>query len=97
VDAKSPMSRVFYYILVHFGVVLFVCKLICLMFVIQWSGVGELVLVMKWVFSYIVDFIYGNVNHNSSWWLVLVFLWIVRMMAKGGCKMEVPRKRNGER
>jgi hypothetical protein len=54
VDVKSPIS------FLHLGVVLFVCKLVCLMFVFQWNGMDELVSVMEWVPSCIVDGLYGE-------------------------------------
>ncbi len=44
----------------HLDFVLLICKLVCLMFVLQWKGLGELVLVMEWMLSYFVDSIYNE-------------------------------------
>jgi hypothetical protein len=54
VNIKSPIS------FLHLGVVLFVYMLVCLMFVFQWNGMDELVSVMEWVLSCIVDGLYGE-------------------------------------
>jgi hypothetical protein len=53
-DVKSPIF------FLHLGVVLFVYRLVCLMFVFQWNGMDELVSVMEWVPSCIVDGLYGE-------------------------------------
>jgi hypothetical protein len=51
VDTESLMCCVF---------CLFVYKLVSLMFVLQWSGMNALVLVMEWVPCCIVDGLYGE-------------------------------------
>jgi hypothetical protein len=37
-----------------FGFGLLFCKFVCLMFVLQWSSLGELILVMEWTPCYCV-------------------------------------------
>jgi hypothetical protein len=51
-----------------FGFCLLFCKLVYLMFIFQWSGLGELVSVMEHIPCYCVFM--RNVNHNSWLWLV---------------------------
>jgi hypothetical protein len=60
VDVENPIS------FLHLGVVLFVYKLVCLMFVIRWNGMDELVSMMEWVPSCIVDGLYGECKSQHS-------------------------------
>jgi hypothetical protein len=56
------------------GLVLLFCRLIHLMFVLQYYNASELVLVMECNSCYIVDGFYWDVNHDSWQRLVLMHL-----------------------
>ncbi len=43
-----------------FGCCLFVCRLVCLLFVLQWSSRSALFLVMEWVPCCMMDGFYGD-------------------------------------
>jgi hypothetical protein len=44
----------------HLGFVLLFCNLVCLMFVFQWRGLGELVSIMEQIPSCFVDGLYSE-------------------------------------
>jgi len=64
VNVKSLVSCVLFYFWVLF-VCLFVCKLMRLLFVLQWSSGSASVLMMEQVPCCIGDGLYGDVNHIS--------------------------------
>lgn len=63
------------------GFVLLICKLVCLMFVLQWNSLGEFVLVMEWIPSYFVHNLYSECESQ--------FLVMIGVAASGEQEDEV--------
>ncbi len=67
-----------------FGCFCFFVSEVCLMVVIQWSGIVELIFVMEQFHSYILVVLGGRwvkVDWGIWWWLVLEILWWQKMVA----------------